>query len=343
MDFATTHQLQETTDDSALLLSHKVNCIVSRSVSCPTLVLPEREDTSCEAQQAELSPTDQAEQEEVDYGELLAKHSECCNNPCGVDCPMYPELGVPIEAMFPKQDETTGTSNSTDCSCSYTAQHPTNTSYVSQQPDTPCAYYWDSATGQYYLLPALQPTQYSATDNSTASQYYSGQQASPEITPNPDYMYAYNFYALHYAELYQQYYASYYSSNFTSGCEEILSMDDADLPLPMSDRKRRRLLREMNKTAALCQRLWYYSFPNIQSENSCGANYHQASSFQPTVLQSDPQPDHSPAFPLINGQYETSFHSVPLNHHSSQDPHQYPIDIEAMELDALLWGVHNVI
>ena len=334
MDFGTTHQPQETTDDSALLLSHKVNSTGSHSVSCPTLVIPERKDTSREAQQTELSPTDQAELEKADYGDLLAKHSECCSNPCGVDCPMYPVYTIP-EVLYPKQEETTGTSNSTDCSCSYTAQDPYNAPHASQQqPNTTYAYYWDSATGQYYLLPESQPTQCSGSENSTASQYFSGQQASQQDTLNTitRYAYAYNFYAVHYAELYQQYSASEYSS----GCEEILSIDDADLPLPMSDRKRRRLLREMNKTAELCQKLWNYSYQNIQPEYSYSANYHQASSFQPTVLQSDFQSVHSSAAPLINGQYESSPHTLDTESSSPQDPqYKYTLDMENLLKDFL--------
>ena len=231
--------------------------------------------------------------------------------------------------MSSKQKETTGTSYSTDCSCSYTAQDPFNTTY---------AYYWDSATSQYYLLPESQPRQCSGTDNSTASQYFSGQQASSQHTPNASFAGAYNYYAAHYAQLYQQYFASYYLSNSASGCEEILSIDDADLPLPMSDRKRKRLLREMNKLAALCQQTSQYSAQYIQPDHSYGSNYHQASSFQPIVLQRDSrsQSDHSPAFPLINGQYETSLHPMDSRQHSSHDPRQYPVDIEAMESDALL-------
>ena len=334
MDFGTTHQPQETTDDSALLLSHKVNCRVSHSVSCPTLVIPEREDISCEVQQTELSTTNHAE--EIDYGKLLAKHSECCVNPCGVDCPMYP-----VETTEPKIEELTGSSNPTDCSCSQ------------QLPNTSYDYYWDSATGQYYLLPASQPTQHTAAGH---SQCFNGEGLTSQHTPNTSYvgdMYSYgqasthsstnsnHYYAAYYAHLYQQYYASYCSSHTsyfasTTSGSEADSSNDFDLPLPMSDRKRRRLLREMNKIAALCQQTSQYSAQNVQPAYNPHYYNHQASSFQPTVLQSDSQCDRSSAFPLVNGQYETPPHSMHSNQHSSHDPRQYPIDIEAIELDALL-------
>ena len=108
IDFGASHQPLETADDSALFLNDKVKSIVSRSVSCPILtpVIPEHnDDCSQRDSQPEISTT-LAEQEEivVDYGDLLAKHSECCINPCGLDCPMYPVETSEVVTKLSKGD-----------------------------------------------------------------------------------------------------------------------------------------------------------------------------------------------------------------------------------------------
>ena len=328
INFDTSQQPLETADDSALVLNDKVDIIVPHSVSCPILVtvaLEQTDDSSQQDNQPEISGTDCVEQEEeVDYGELLAKHSECCNKPCDVTCPMYPVENDEFVARKQLEAEMAASRHSS----SYNPN-------AQQSPEAQqYAYYWDSATGQYvyYLVPTAQSDQHTAT----ASPYINAQYAASHLTPNTSYA-AHSYgqappsstdesdhYALYFAQWYQQYYASYYGSpNSGYGQEDI-----ADLPLPMSDRRRRQLARELKKRGVTAQQLlqafqYLQQNPQPAYDSYCyggaaGYGYNQPGTSQPTVTQGDYQSYYTES-PLVSGQYQTSYQYETSSHSTYPD------------------------
>ena len=339
IDFNTSQQPLQTADDSALVLNDKVDIIVSRSVSCPILVTVDFEqnnDSSQQDNQPEISSTESVEQEEVvDYSELLAKHSECCNKPCDVTCPMYPVEND--EFMARKQKEAEIEAN---------RRYSSNNSNAQPLPDTQQYAYWDSATGQYmyYPLPTAQ------SDQHTASPYVNQQFAASQLTPHTScagHSYGQaphsstessDHYAACFAQWYQQYSDSYYgSANSGYGQEDI-----PDLQVPMTDRRRRQLARELQKRGVTAQQL-LQAFQNLQqnaqptySSHYYGAagcyGYNQPGTSQPTGTQSDYQ-SHSSASPLVNGSYQTSSqcetasHSAYVYQQSPQVDQEYGLDL----------------
>ena len=367
IDFGTSRQPLETSDDSALIRNNKVNSVVSRSVSCPTLttVIPEHNDGCSQQDSQPETSTTQPEQEEkvVDCCDLVAQHSECCVIPSGSECPVE----TSEEVSGNSKEEETATASPTDTTC---------TSSTQQLPSTLYAYNWDIAAGQYHFrfLPATQSgCQYSATSHSPALSYVNRQCAASQFAPNTSYaghMYsngqagphsspdASNHYAAYYTHLYQQYHASRYTSA-NSGYEAASS---PDLQLPVSDRRskllqargkrntaafsevstngsisspelqltvqgdrRSKLLQavERNRTAPEASTSGTIQTPH--NSHSHGANYCPVRTFKPTVPQRDSQSYHSPAFPLVNGQYQTSphIHQLTFDDHEPTGPQSF--------------------
>ena len=375
INFDTSRRPLQTADDSALTLNAKVNSIISHSVSCPILstAASQQNDHNLQqdSQQAETSTTGQAEKM-VNCGTPPAIHSET-----------RPIETTDHQSVPQKQRETSSTSGpSRSVGCSYSSpvqQTP--------QPEPQSAYYWDSTTGMYYLLPTTQPANYP----STAFQSANGQYIAPQFVPNTSYtghMHSdeqagphSNTYTAALCAYYQQSWASFYSSVLAPYFATLSS--EVKQPIAMSDEEKRDVMKWRRTYSQLQQTNYfetcptypetaefvaqdqsetantsdpsigcsyssfaqqaqqpeaqyacyydsttglYYTLPTTQPTTysqyshqysqpiynpynyATSYGYNQPGTFEPTVLHSHFQSDYSPAYPLVNGPYETSPH-----------------------------------
>ena len=127
------------------------NSITPLNLSCSSILIAISEQTNYEsngsqqANEKELSNTDQSEQEEetINYNERLYHH---CIKPCNENCPMFP-VATAKQATNQRQLVSKPTFSS-----------PLHFYNPQQQTTSPYSYYWDHNTGSYQLM-LTQPSQ----------------------------------------------------------------------------------------------------------------------------------------------------------------------------------------
>ncbi len=296
-------------------------------VSCSSILTAISEQTNDECNN---SISDQSEQEEetIDFDELFYQHCECCIKPCGEDCPMFP-VATAAPASNQRQQFRKPTL-STPLSF-----------YNPQQQPAPYSYYWDHNTGSYQLLPAVQPQPYGYSPAD-------GQYTDSPLILSTGYLnvqvhnsiYAHDYYNAYVANMYRlyssagyevsstpdqglempnDYYNSYVANMYqlySSAGYEVPSTPDQGLEMPMSDRKKRKMLREQERSKAALQEILATLAASIQPTYTPDTNsYYQGNGYQQSMVNLTGQVAYNPYHYSAPAQYQGSPSQPPTVQH----------------------------